>query len=117
MSYGSSEAAQSQSLSLRDAWVKAAVEHRTLKIMYYSGPIKDEVTVREVEPDYIATSDDWRGFGCWGYCRSRDHIRVFNVEGVNQWVFTGNVFTPNPNGRWRELLPYYRENELGLIKA
>ncbi|MFA9437866.1 MAG: hypothetical protein ACEROO_12270 [Candidatus Bathyarchaeota archaeon] len=50
MSYDSSEAAQTLSLSIRDAWVKAVVEHRTLKIRYYSGTIKDEVTVREVEP-------------------------------------------------------------------
>ncbi len=115
MRFDGNEVVTIQSLSLRDAWVKAAVEHRTLKIRYYSGGIKDEVSDREVEPDYIVTSDGWRGFGCWGYCRLRNHNRVFNVIGINEWFFTGNEFRPNPNGRWRELLPYYHEYELGLI--
>ena len=95
-------------------WVKAAVEHRTIKIRYYSGSIKKEETEREVEPDYIVTSHDWEGFGCWGFCRLRNHIRVFNASGILDWVITDNRFTPNSNGRWTELIPYYQENNLKL---
>ena len=102
-------------LSIRDAWVKAAVEHRTLKIRYYSGAVKDEYSDREVEPDFIVTSDAWEGFGCWGFCRLRKQVRVFNVGGILGWSLTRDKFTPNPGGRWRELLPYYQREYLDLI--
>jgi len=110
------EAARSKSNALRDAWVKAAVEHRTFKIRYYGGPINNEMTEREVEPDFVVTSDEWRGFGCWGFCRLRNHLRVFNVGGITNWFLTENEFNPNPNGRWKELILYYFENDLESIK-
>ena len=53
-----------EKLSLRDTWVKAAIEHRTLNIRYYSGAIKNEITEREVEPDFILISENWQDFGC-----------------------------------------------------
>lgn len=102
-----------QTLSLRDSWVKAAVEHRTMKIRYYSGAIKHEVTEREVEPDFIVTSNGWEGFGCWGFCRLRNQVRVFNSQGILDWEITGKYFTPNPSGRWSELIDYYEKNSLG----
>ncbi|TFH15972.1 WYL domain-containing protein [Candidatus Bathyarchaeota archaeon] len=105
----------SESLSLLDAWVKAAIEHCTLKIIYNSGPIKNEITEREVEPDYIFIGDNWEDFGCWGFCRLRNQIRVFNVQGILSWEITENQFKPNPKGRWRDLLGYYKRNDLELF--
>ncbi len=98
-----------EKLSLRDTWVKAAIEHRTLNIRYYSGAIRDEITEREVEPDFILISENWQDFGCWGFCRLRNQVRVFNVKGILDWEFTGNEFIPNPNGRWNELTDYYHK--------
>lgn len=89
------------------------MEHRTLLIRYFSGVLKNEVTEREVEPDFIVITEGWEGFGCWGFCRLRNGIRVFNVDGILEWELTDNRFTPNPNGRWDELIPYYLDNRLG----
>jgi predicted DNA-binding transcriptional regulator YafY len=103
----------SDGVTLRDAWVVAAVEHRTMKIRYYSGAIKDEITDREVEPDFIVTTDHWKDFGCWVFCRLRNQIRVFNVQGILDWELTQNEFNHNPMGRWRELVPnYLREKKI-----
>jgi len=104
-----------QTLSLLDTWVKAAVEHRILKIRYYSGIIKDELTEREVEPDFIVTTEKWKDFGCWAFCRLRNKVRVFNVQGILNWELTEDKFYPNPNGRWRELAEFYGERNLDMI--
>ena len=106
----------SNSLSLIDTWVKAAVEHITVKIRYYSGPLKNEITDREIEPDFIIVNDHWRDFGCWGFCRLRSQLRVFNIEGILDWEITDNKFQPNPYGRWIELLDYYQRNDLDKIQ-
>ena len=103
------------SLSLIDTWVKTAVEHNTVQIRYYSGSIKNEITDREIEPDFISTNDNWRDFGCWGFCRLRNQLRVFNIEGILNWKITKNTFTSNPYGRWAELLGYYERNNLDKI--
>ena len=104
-------------LSLLDTWVKGAVEHRTIKIRYYSGTIKNEITEREVEPDFIITNGEWKEYGCWGFCRLRDQQRVFNVKGILKWNLTENTFKPSPKGRWDELGEYYNSNNLSTIKA
>ena len=58
-------------ISLLDVWIKAAVEHQTIEIVYRSQ--KNEVTNREVEPDYYgwSTNSVRKNFGCFGYCRLR----------------------------------------------
>ena len=106
----------STSLSLLETWIKAAIEHNTVKIRYYSGPIKNEITDREIEPDYIITNEKWRDFGCWGFCRLRNQPRVFNVEGILDWKITENKFNPNQNGRWIELFDFYKNNNLDKIQ-
>jgi hypothetical protein len=94
-------------LSLVDAWTKAAVEHKTLEITYYSGRTKGETTVREVEPDYCGWSINHRNFGLWAVCRMRNDVRCFKRETVISWRYIGNSFAPNPRGRWQELVPVY----------
>lgn len=106
-----------ETLSLLDTWVKGAVEHQIIKISYYSGPIKNEVTEREVEPDFILTNEEWKEYGCWGFCRLRNQIRVFNVKGILKWNLTENKFKPNPEGRWTELGEYYNSKNLSKRKA
>jgi len=97
-------------LTLEDAWIKAAIEHKTLEITYISE--KRETTIREVEPDYFGGSTNGRNFGCFGICRLRGDIRCFKPENVVSWRYIGNVFSPNPLGRWQEHLAIY--NQKGL---
>jgi len=102
---------------LIDAWIKAAIEHKTLAITYYSGKTKKETTVREVEPDYYGWARDGKNFGLWGICRlRRRNVRCFLPENVLDWQYVGNSFTPNPRGRWRELIPIYEKKKLAQQK-
>ena len=103
-------------LSLIDAWIKASVEHRTLEITYYSGKTKKQTLVREVEPDYYGWSRNGKNFGLWGICRLRKNVRCFLPENVLGWKYVGNSFTPNPRGRWQELMPIYEKRNLAQQK-
>ena len=103
-------------LSLIDAWIRAAVEHKTLAITYYSSRTKKQTTIREVEPDYYGWSRDGKNFGLWGICRLRRDLRCFLPENVLSWKYVGNSFTPNPQGRWQELLLYYKKRKLAKKK-
>jgi hypothetical protein len=102
-------------ISLEDAWIKSAVEHRTIEIKYFSGRTKAEMTVREVEPDYFGWSRDGKNFGCWGICRLRGGDRCFKPDSVYEWRYVGDSFEPNPYGRWQELLPIYKQRGLAQI--
>lgn len=102
-------------ISLIDAWIKAAVEHRTLEITYYS-KTKDETTVREVEPDFYGQSTNGQNFGCFGFCRLRGgEIRCFLPENILEWRYIGDSFRPHTNGRWQELIAAYQQK--GLANA
>ena len=103
-------------LSLIDAWIKAAVEHKTLKIKYVSVRTKGEMTIREVEPDYYGWSANGKNFGLWGICRLRGDIRCFQPDSVLSWEYVGNTFEPNPKGRWTELMPVYKQKGLAVIE-
>jgi predicted DNA-binding transcriptional regulator YafY len=99
-------------LSLEDAWIKAAVEHKTLEIEYHSARTRGELTVREVEPDFCGVSSNGKNSGLWGICRLRGDLRCFQPDSVVRWRYIGNPFIPNPRGRWRELLAVYSSKGL-----
>jgi predicted DNA-binding transcriptional regulator YafY len=99
-------------LSLKDSWIKAAIEHRTLTIRYHSGRTKGEYTVREVEPDYYGYDVTGKNNGCWGLCRLRGDVRCFKEDSIIDWHYTGNTYSPNPLGRWQELIPIYKARKL-----
>lgn len=97
-------------LSLVDAWIKAAVEHKTLEITYVDS--KGKTSVREVEPDFYGQSRKGTNFGLWGTCLLRGQIRCFREENVRGWCYVGTEFSPNPQGRWIELLSEYDQRRL-----
>lgn len=103
-------------LTLIDAWIKAAIEKKTLEITYYSGKTKKEETIREVEPDFVGQSTDGKNIGLWGFCRLRKQIRCFHPENVRKWRYIGNSFSPNPQGRWQELQSAYVSKKLDIEK-
>ena len=100
-------------VSLEDAWMKAAVEHKTIEIRYRD--TKGEVTLREVEPDFFGSSRNGKNFGCWGLCRLRGEIRCFSPENILEWRYVGESFEPNPVGRWQELAAIYEQRKLNLL--
>lgn len=100
-------------VSLEDAWMKAAVEHKTIEIRYRD--TKGEVTLREVEPDFFGSSRNGKNFGCWGLCRLRGEIRCFSPENILEWRYVGDNFEPNPVGRWPELAATYEQRKLNLL--
>jgi len=103
-------------MNIEDAWIKAAFEHVTLRIQYYSGRTKGEITIREVEPDYVGVDRRGRNYAYWGICRLRGRRnRSFKPDSILGWEYVGDVFTPNPRGRWRELEPLYRARKLDAV--
>jgi len=103
-------------LSLVDAWIKAAIEHKTLRIRYYSARTKSEVTVREVEPDYYGWGKNRRNFGLWGFCRLRKQVRCFKEDSIHGWEYVGNDFKPSPYARFKELESIYKTKRLKEIE-
>ncbi len=98
----------------RDMWIKAAVEHVTLELAYYSGRTKKELSIREVEPDYFGW-DRLRCFGFHGISRKGKRGRFFKEDSVIKLTYSGDLFTPNPRGRWKELVPIYERRNLDKI--
>ncbi|MFH2112033.1 MAG: hypothetical protein ABIJ47_12335 [Candidatus Bathyarchaeota archaeon] len=68
--------------------------------------------MREVEPDYYGYDVNRKNHGLWGLCRLRGDVRCFKEDSVLEWGYTGNLFTPNPIGRWRELVLIYKKKKL-----
>ena len=101
-------------LSLKEAWIKAAVEHIVLTIEYFSARTKRELTRRAVEPDYVGVSRDGKNRGFFTtHCHlRRTGPRCFKADSIGKWAATEKTFKPSPHGRWRELVPIY--NELNL---
>lgn len=105
----------SHSISLEESWIKAAVEHKILKIKYFSSKTKKEITEREVEPDFVgASKNNLKQSGLWAtFCHLRkEGPRLFKRETVLEWEPTEKIFEPSPKGRWKELLRKYDELQL-----
>jgi hypothetical protein len=78
-------------LSIADAWIKAAIEQRTLEIVYMKANAVHE-TIREVAPSFTGWSQNANMQGLWGHCYLRDQIRCFKPERVWSWRYLGNTF-------------------------
>jgi len=97
-------------LSFRDVWVKAAVEHIVLTIMYRSKG--GEITTRDVEPDYIIFKGQTLCYFA-AYCHLRkEGPRCFQPSRILGCTVTDRTFQPGEKGRWRELLPLYQARGL-----
>ncbi len=96
-------------LSLKETWIKAAVEHKILNIDYFSLRTKQEYTCRDIEPDFVGLSRNGRNNGLWAtFCHLRhEGPRCFQEDSVKRFSATEKTFIPSPNGRWKELIPKY----------
>ena len=101
-------------LSIENAWIKAAVEHRIMFIRYNSEETKQGLTNRDVQPDFVGQSLDGKYSGLWcAYCRLREEApRVFQQDSIISFFVTEQAFEPDPQGRWEELIPLYKERGL-----
>ena len=97
-------------LSLTDAWIKAAVEQKTLKIVYVKANSVHE-TIREVAPSFAGWSQNMNTNRLWGYCYLRDQIRCFKPERIWRWQYIGNAFQPREQIQ-SELTLEYRQKQL-----
>jgi hypothetical protein len=80
-------------LSISDAWIKAAIEQRTLEIVYMKANAVHE-TIREVAPSFAGWSQNTNVQGLFGLCYLRDQIRCFKPERVWRWRYIGAPFQP-----------------------
>ncbi|MFX0088075.1 MAG: hypothetical protein ACFFAU_20645 [Candidatus Hodarchaeota archaeon] len=103
-------------MEVREAWIKASVEHWILRIKYLSRK-KGEITQREIEPDFIGYSRDGKNYGYWAaydYLR-RDSPRCFKPENIMEWNVSKRKFDFSSFSsvrRWRELIPLYESLNL-----
>ncbi|RXE56706.1 hypothetical protein ABH15_00535 [Methanoculleus taiwanensis] len=98
------------SLNLPDTWVKAAVEHVVVQILYRTP--EGEIISREVEPDAIAFKGE-NVASLTGYAHAdRALLQCFRPEQIIGFSPTGRQFRPPSGGKWEDLRPLY--NSRGL---
>jgi len=97
-------------LSISDAWIKAAIEQRTLEIVYVKANAFHE-TIREVAPSFAGWSQKSNMRGLFGHCYLRGQVRYFKPERVWRWNYIGSPFQPTEPID-SELLSIYNDREL-----
>lgn len=99
-------------LTLEEAWIKAAVEHRKLNITYLNPETRLQYLKREVEPDMVTVSNG--KLHCWGTLSHIPHIgpKAFVADFFKDVKVTDQTFTPRPGSRWAELKAVYDQNGL-----
>ena len=105
--------------TMRRLWIKAAVEHRVVRLEYRDPSSRGAVTTRDVVPDFIGS---WLGLGhlfpwsfrFWGFFHHEggEDPCCFRSADVSSLEMTGRTFEPRPDGRWMEHLEEY--HRLGL---
>ncbi|MFX0065396.1 MAG: hypothetical protein ACFFC7_24765 [Candidatus Hermodarchaeota archaeon] len=82
-------------MNTKYACIKAAVEHRILRIKYQSKK-KAETTYREVEADFIGYKGSQRGY--WADdCLRKTRLRFFIPSNILEWKVTNKNFDPSHN--------------------
>ncbi len=103
--------------TMRRLWIKAAVEHRVVRIEYRDPGPGGGVVTRDVDPDLIGS---WLGLGrlfpwsfrFWGFFH-HEGACCFRPADVVSLEITGRIFEARPDGRWMEHLKEYHALGLG----
>lgn len=106
--------------TMRRLWIKAAVEHRVVRLEYRGSSSKDSVMTRFVDPDFIGSRGGiaylfpW-SFRFWGSSNHEDGVGAgcFRSADVVSLDITDRTFDPRPEGRWMEHLEEYQKLGLG----
>ncbi|NOQ53697.1 MAG: hypothetical protein GQ558_03725 [Thermoplasmata archaeon] len=106
--------------TMRRLWIKAAVEHRVVRLEYRGSSSDDGVVTRFVDPDFIG---GWGGlshlfpwsFRFWGSYDHEDGVGAccFQPADVVSLDITDRTFEPRSDGRWMEHLEEYQRLGLG----
>ena len=105
--------------TMRRLWIKAAVEHRVVRLDCRDPSCDDGVRSRDVRPDHVGS---WgglsrlfpRSFRFWGFAVQEDEEGAccFRPVEVVSMEITGRTFEPRPDGRWMEHLAEYHRSGL-----
>jgi hypothetical protein len=106
--------------TIRRLWIKAAVEHRVVRLEYRGSSSKDGVMTRYVDPDFIGS---WGGlshlfpwsFRFWGVSDDSNggDLCCFKPRTVISLRIIRRSFEPRSDGRWMEHLEEYQRLGLG----
>ena len=97
---------------LPDIWIKAAIEHVALLLVYKSVET-EETSQRIIFPDWIEQTK--KGILLWGWDPRKNEPRSFYAKNVQFLKYTGKKFQPNPNGKWQQLWTQYNKRKLANI--
>lgn len=105
-------------ISLEEAWIKAAVEHRLVTITYKNPDTALVYTKRDVRPDWVGP--DARGASAlWGLLNHNPFVglKSFSPQNFQYFQVTGQKFQPPADGRWKELVSSYQEKGLDKVQV
>lgn len=99
-------------LTLEEAWIKAAVEHRKLEITYVNPETRLQYLKREIEPDTVTVSGEKVHY--WAVLSHIPHVgpKAFVPDYFKDVKVTDKTFTPRPGARWHELQAVYDQHGL-----
>ena len=105
--------------TMRRLWIKAAIEHRVVRVEYRRGGSKSVITVHEVEPDFVGRSKGPFIFhiGPNGLWAAFDRLtgegpRCFDPSHIISLELTDSRFEPRPDSRWMEHLEEFHRLDL-----
>jgi hypothetical protein len=100
-------------------WIKAAVEHRIVRLEYLEKPSQSTVSVHEVEPDHVGRRGGFlilrTGPPVLRAARDRSTGEgpcSFEPAFIISMELTDETFEPRPEGRWMEHLEEYHALDL-----
>ncbi|HLE97849.1 MAG TPA: hypothetical protein VI997_10800 [Candidatus Thermoplasmatota archaeon] len=103
-------------LSIEDAWIKAAVEHRLVTVTYLNPETRLVYTKRDVRPEFIGP-DRTGSAALWGIFNHVPQVgmKSFLPQNFQFFQVTESRFSADPNGKWRDLVPQYEERRLADV--
>lgn len=104
-------------LTLEDAWIKAAVEHRLVTVTYVNPETRLVYTKRDIRPDYVGP-DRSGAPALWGLLNHNPFVgtKSFLPQNFQYFQVTGQKFQPDPNGRWKDMVAQYEQRGLADVQ-
>ena len=105
--------------TMRRLWIKAAIEHRVVRVVCCTRRSRSDISEHDAEPDFVGRSKSRSIFrpGPSGFWAARDRLTdegpcCFNPALVLAMELTDTVFEPRPDARWMEHLDEYHRLDL-----
>jgi hypothetical protein len=100
-------------LTLEDAWIKAAVEHRLVTITYKNPETALVYTKRDVRPDWVGPDRSGQT-ALWGLLNHNPFVgmKSFTPQNFQFFQVTNQKFQPTNEGRWKDLVQLYQQRGL-----